>query len=105
MSRLDSHRHKAKPLSRADVDVLCEELRLKDVGYAQNLDTTQSNFLKTNPRIKNWKDFETVENMKRVMIGLHDRSEIVIIDEDEIAERERETAKRMKKIRNNDNHF
>ena len=105
MPRIDAHRHKAKPLSKIEINALCEELRLKDVGYALNLDNIQSNFFKTNPRIKNWKDFETVENMKRVMIGLHDRSEIVIIDEDEIAERERETAKRMKKIRNNDNHF
>ena len=59
------------PLSKADIDVLCEELKLKDISYAQNLDITQFNFLKTNPRIKNWKDFKDVEEMKRVMIGLH----------------------------------
>ena len=64
------------PLTRADIDALCAELQRKDISYAQNLDCIQFNFFKTNPRIKNWKDFKDVEEMKRVMIGLHEKTEI-----------------------------
>ncbi len=59
---------------KEDIDAYCEELRRKDIGYAHDLDGIQSNFIKTNPRIRNWKDFKDVEEMKRVMIGLHDKS-------------------------------
>lgn len=88
-----------KKLSKSDIDALCNELHNRDISYARNLDSVQNDFLKLNPPIKNWGNFKIVEEIKRLMLGLHDRSEIVIIDEEEINDAEKEVATRFKKIK------
>lgn len=61
----------AKALTPEEIEAVCEKLKAKDLEYANKLDSLQASFLKTNPRIKNWMDFSTVENLKRAMVGLH----------------------------------
>ena len=65
----------AQPLTRAEVESYCEDLRLKDLQYASHIDSSQFDYLIKKPRIKNWQEFKIVEDMKRVMIGLHDKAE------------------------------
>ncbi|MDE2144892.1 MAG: hypothetical protein KGJ01_02930 [Patescibacteria group bacterium] len=66
----------AKPLTREEIEVYCAKLRAEDLQYADSLNFCQSVYLKSKPRIKNWQEFKTVEDIKRVMIGLHDKVEL-----------------------------
>ena len=66
----------AQPLSSEDIAIICERLRLKDAQYAADLDARQFDFLRNKPRIKNWQEFKLVEEVKRAMVGLHDKTEI-----------------------------
>lgn len=66
----------ANPLTPEEIKAYCDELQAKDLQYAADLDACQAKFLQSKPRIKNWKEFESVEDIKRVMLGLHEKVEL-----------------------------
>lgn len=62
---------KCTALTDDDVEALCTRLRGNDLRYAEDLDARQRDFLEAESGIKTWGEFKTVEELKRVMIGLH----------------------------------
>lgn len=76
-----------------------EELKARQYDRAETIEKSLSDYEK-NIRIRSVNDYVSLIKTQRLLVGLHDeRSEIVIIDENEIAAVEQKTAKRMEKIR------
>lgn len=66
----------AKALTPGEIDRLCEELRQKDFVYAQKLDARIGEFLSRKKCIRDYGELKLVNDLKRVLLGLHDKLEI-----------------------------